>query len=192
MVRFGRHFERIRIAHPTIFSGIDPGAKIMKNPQNALRALFAGLMVFCLSFSLLISPNTVQAQSVPNPAPADETISAGAYVIPMDNRYQGSDGDNDCSDSVFNLKAYGLAVRLLHNNIPLKWVISATKTDKDDVDFSANVVRIQGRSSGCGSRESGNFNFAGGPLVIPVEYTTLAAPIIEAFNDEIDTSSNDS
>src|SRR5690606_27909723 len=132
MVRFGRHFERIRIAHPTIFSGIDPGAKIMKHPQDALRALFAGLMVFCLSFSLLISPNTANAQAVPNPAPANETIHAGAYVIPMDNNYQGRGLDNDCSNTAFNLKAYGLAVRLLHNNIPLKWIISATKSNKDN------------------------------------------------------------
>ena len=164
----------------------------MKHPQNALRALFAGLMIFCLSFSLLVSPNAVNAQSVPNPAPANETILSGSYVIPMDNTYQGSNGDSDCSDTVFNLKAYGLAVRLLHNNIPLKWVISATKNDKDDTDFSASVVRIQGRSNGCSSRESGQFNFSGGPLVIPVEYTALADDIIEDFNDEITTSSNDS
>lgn len=170
----------------------------MKHPQNALRALFAGLMVFCLSFSLLISPNAANAQSVPNPAPANETILTGSYVIPMDNNYQGRSLDNDCSDTAFNLKAYGLAVRLLHNNIPIKWVISATKTNKDNTDFSANVVRIQGRSDNHNSwnnpcsAEGGNYNFAGGPLVIPVEYTSLAAPIIEAFNDEIDNSSENS
>lgn len=170
----------------------------MKYPQNALRALFAGTMVFCLSFSLLIFPGSANAQAVPSPAPANVSIPSGSYVIPMDNDYQGRSLDNDCSDTDFNLKAYGLAVRLLHNNIPLKWVISATKTSKDGTDFTAAVQRIQGRSNSgslpssdrC-SAESGTFNFAGGPLVISTEFTSLAAPIIETFNDEIDTDSED-
>src|SRR5690606_25680957 len=166
----------------------------MKHPQNALRALFAGLMIFCLSFSLLISPAAVNAQTVPNPAPANEAIPSGSYVIPMDNSYQGRAISNNCSDTNFNLKAYGLAVRLLHNNIPLKWVISATKSSKDGTDFTARVERVQGRDDSGSSRcntESGTFNFAGGPLVIPVEYVGLAAPITETFNDEITTTSNE-
>lgn len=168
----------------------------MNYPQNALKALFAGTMVFCLSFSLLILPGSANAQAIPNPAPANVSIPGGSYVIPMDNNYQGQALDNDCSDSAFNLKAYGLAVRLLHHNIPLKWVISATKTSKDGTDFTAAVQRIQGRSNSgslpsnqrC-SEENGTFNFAGGPLVISTEYTALAAPFIEEFNDEIDNNS---
>ncbi len=35
---------------------------------------------------------------------------------------------------------------------------------------------------------SGSFGFAGGPLVISTEYTALAAPVIEAFNDEINVT----
>ncbi len=163
----------------------------MNYPQNAFKVLLAGSMVFCLSLSLLIFPGSANAQAVPNPAPANVSIPSGSYVIPMDNNYQGQALDSDCSDTAFNLKAYGLAVRLLHNNIPLKWVISASKATKNDTDFSASVTRIQGSSANC-SVNSGTFNFAGGPLVISTEYTALAGPIIEAFNDEINNSSSSS
>src|SRR5690606_24621765 len=130
------------------------------------------------------SPNTVNAQAVPNPAPADEAIPVGSYVIAMDNVYQGSAG-GACNGFSFNLRAYGLAVRLLHNNIPLKWVISPTKTDKDDTDFTATVTRVYGQNC----KNGGNYDFAGGPLVISQEYVAQAAPIIEAFNAEISSNS---
>ena len=68
-----------------------------------------------------------------------ELIPAGSYVIAMDDALQG--GSN------FNLKTYGLIVRLLHADIPLKWAIKSGKS-KDGTDFSVNASRIKPSSQG--------------------------------------------
>jgi hypothetical protein len=62
-------------------------------------------------------------------------IEAGALVIPMDNT-------NQAVGTPFNLKAYGLVNRLLQNEIPVQWAISATKA-KDGVDFSVAAERLR-------------------------------------------------
>ena len=77
-------------------------------------------LVFILSFGNIFS------QTI-------EIIPAGSYVIAMDNELQG--GSN------FNLKTYGLIVRLLHAEVPLKWAIKSGKS-KNGTDFSANASRI--------------------------------------------------
>lgn len=115
----------------------------------------------------------------------DETIPSGSLVIAMDNAKQGN--STGCNGPAFNLKAYGLAVRLLHNNIPVKWAI-ANKASKDANDFTVNATRISGQSCQTGPSD---FGFSGGPLVVVQEYAVLALPIITAFNNEIDGTSND-
>lgn len=163
--------------------------KIMKHPQQAIKALITSTIAFSLLLTILIFPTNSFGQAMPNPVPANEPIATGSYVIAMDNNYQGRgiEGSN-CMNDWFNLRAYGLAVRLLHNNIPVKWAISATKSDKDGVDFTAQVTRQYGRSTNCGDINGGNYSFRGGPLVIPVEYTGLADPVIAQFNSEIGDS----
>ena len=70
-----------------------------------------------------------RAQDLPGPTANLQTLPSGSYVIPMDNTYQLN------ASSLFNLKAYGLVVYLLNNNVKIKWVIKSGKI-KDDIDFS--------------------------------------------------------
>lgn len=82
----------------------------------------------------------------------------------------------------FNLRAYGLLVMLLNNNIKLKWVVNPGK-QKDDYDFSVNASRIK-PSAGVAS----DLNFAAGPFVISAADTAGVAALVQTFNG---TASND-
>jgi hypothetical protein len=115
---------------------------------------------------------------------SNETIPDDSLIIPMDNSKQGNEGS--CDGPAFNLKAYGLVVRLLHNNIPVKWAI-ANKTNKDGTDFSVNATRITGQNCNTGAS---NFAFSGGPFIISEEYADDAMVFINAFNAEISSSDN--
>lgn len=126
-----------------------------------------------------------------------EQIEANSIIIAMDNVRQGdTDGFGGCGGPAFNIRAYGLAVRLLHANIPLKWAIK-DKGAKDDADFVADVTQLVGNIGGginvggqdC-TTETANTPFAGGPLIIPVQYRAAALQVIEDFNDLSD-SNND-
>ena len=150
----------------------------MKSPKH-----FSFTGVFRLSLSCLVAMIFVSTAFSQIGTSQNESLSSGAYIIAMDNAKQG-----DC-DAVedFNLRTYGLAVRLLHNNIPLKWVI-ANKGSKEATDITVNATRIT--APGC---QNGGVNtqFSGGPLVITQEYAALALPIITAFNNEIAGDTND-
>ena len=63
------------------------------------------------------------------------TAPVGTYVIAMDNELQTADS------GYFNIKAYGLAITMLNNKIPLRWVIKAGKS-KDSADFSASATTV--------------------------------------------------
>ena len=56
-----------------------------------------------------------------------ETFPIGTLVVAMDNILQEDEGD-------FNEYSYGLIVRLLYEDIPVKWAISSNKL-KDGIDF---------------------------------------------------------
>ncbi|MCB0567537.1 MAG: choice-of-anchor A family protein, partial [Phaeodactylibacter sp.] len=98
-----------------------------------------------------------------------ETLPSGTLIIPMDNTLQGSGGD-------FNLRAYGLAVHLLHANVPLKWIIQPGKA-KDGIDFSATAQRVAPTASG-----SANRDFRAGPIAIFPGFETEALAVISSFN----------
>ncbi|WP_226742832.1 Ig-like domain-containing protein, partial [Polaribacter gangjinensis] len=102
----------------------------------------------------------------------NELIPTGSLVIPMDNTLQSSGG-------VFNLKAYGLAVRLLHAGIPLKWAIKSGKA-KDAIDFTANAKRVSPSALSSASR-----NFLSGPLIIDAANKTAAMTIITNFGNGV-------
>ncbi len=101
-----------------------------------------------------------------------ETFSSGTLIIPMDNDTQSVSGD-------FNLKAYGLVVTLLHNNIPLKWAINSNKA-KDGIDFSASSQRIAPTSNTTQSRD-----FKGGPIIIWPGYESQATTVINNFGNDV-------
>ncbi|MGK0235952.1 MAG: hypothetical protein ACI9EK_002495, partial [Psychroserpens sp.] len=100
-----------------------------------------------------------------------ETIPSGSYVIAMDDALQG--GGN------FNLKAYGLVVRLLHAGIPLKWAIKSNKA-KDGTDFSATASRIKPSSQSSQTR-----NFKSGPIIVYPGFESQALTIINSFGNNV-------
>lgn len=76
----------------------------------------------------------------------------------------------------FNIKAYGLLVTLLNNNVRLKWVIKPGKA-KDAADFSVNATRIRPSITAAAS-----YNFAGGPFVVFQQDTAGVSALVQAFN----------
>ncbi len=100
-----------------------------------------------------------------------ELIPAGSYVIAMDDALQG--GGN------FNLKTYGLLVRLLHADVPLKWAIKSGKS-KDGTDFSVNASRIKPSSQGSSSR-----NFKAGPIIVYPGFESQALAVINAYGNNV-------
>ena len=121
------------------------------------------LMLLPVTFSL-------KAQDLPGATANLQTLSAGSYVIAMDNTLQTN------TAGYFNLKAYGLVVYLLNNNVKLKWVIAAGKI-KDGIDFSGSAEQFQPALIAGGILR----NFKGGPFVIAATDTTGVSNLITAF-----------
>ena len=123
------------------------------------------------------------------------TIPAGASVIAVtvttitlsvaptgtQNNKNLNFGNIVYSGANFNLKAYGLLVHLLNNNVKLKWIIKPGKL-KDANDFSVNASRVKPTTSA-----GANLDFAGGPFVIFQQDTTGVAALVQAFNGAAST-----
>jgi hypothetical protein len=92
-------------------------------------------------YILLLLQACAFGQDLPNPPANIQTLPQDSYVIAMDNTWQATTGINP-SFHYFNLKAYGLIVYLLNNNIRVKRVIRSGKM-KDDVDFSVSCRQIK-------------------------------------------------
>lgn len=99
------------------------------------------------------------AQDLPNPSANLQTMPQDSYVIAMDNTWQATTGNG--SVHYFNLKAYGLVVYLLNNNVKVKRVIRAGKK-KDEADFSVNCRQIKPKPESTAQLR----NFKAGPFVI--------------------------
>lgn len=80
------------------------------------------------------------------------------------------------SGADFNLRAYGLLVTLMNNNIKLKWVIKPGKA-KDGIDFSVNASRVKPTAGA-----AVNMDFSAGPFVIFQQDTTGVGALVQAFN----------
>jgi len=155
---------------------------IMKCP-NSLRFSHGLIHAFLILAFFAVTGSTALSQSGSS---LMEPFDSGSLIIAMDNDKQGK--GSGCNNSeAFNLRAYGLAVRLLYANVPLKWVI-ANKTTKDATDMTVNATRITGSNCQNGGT---NTAFSGGPLVIPAEYASAATPVITTFNNEISGTDND-
>jgi hypothetical protein len=104
---------------------------------------------------------------------ASETLPAGTLIIAMDQVLQGN--------STTTLRqAYGLAVRLLHAGIPLKWIIDPNKTVRTAVDLSASARQ---RYPSTGSYDIRNFKT--GPLAIYPGFEAQAQAVINAYGNGI-------
>jgi len=138
--------------------------------------LLVGLMVgvFALPFTVAAQGGTSGTESIP----------AGSLIIAMDNERQGNAGD--CNGPAFNIRAYGLAVRLLHQNVQLKWVINTSKTgnatnDINDVNVSQlNTATYGGQT--CQHTGGATTDFRGGPLVVPPAFAATAKTVLASFN----------
>lgn len=146
----------------------------MNSPFNFIKSLRATAMLAMLiaAFTVTALPQAGTSQT--------EAIDINSLIIAMDNDKQGQ-GSGCTNSEPFNLRAYGLAVRLLHSNIPLKWAISDSKA-KNGSDFTANATRLTGANCQNGGTNTG---FSGGPLIIDAADRTAALAIINTFNGEI-------
>lgn len=99
------------------------------------------LTAFAFIHANLISQNTHTIGPVPANY-GNTNMPTGSYVIAMDNTNQQS-----AATSTFNMRAYGLVVHLLNNNVRVRWVIKAQKS-KDAVDFTVNASRIKPTAAG--------------------------------------------
>ena len=134
------------------------------------------LSLFCTAFFVSV---VAQNKSLPNPDSDVQTVTAGSYVIAMDNTLQTNTAGN------FNLKTYGLVVHLLNNGIKIKWAIKAGKI-KDGIDFTGLAEQIQPSYSIVAVR-----NFKAGPFVIYAADTTGVAGLINSFYTANSITGND-
>lgn len=133
-----------------------------------------------LLLAVCLYGTTLPAQDTPNPPANLQTLPAGSYIIPMDNTLQLN------TSSKFNLKAYGLVVHLLNNNIRVKWVIRSGKL-KDETDFTAlaepfRPVYIAGGNSTA---------FRSAPFVIFPADTTGVSSLVNSYYTSQGLTGND-
>ena len=77
-------------------------------------------------------------------------------------------------------KSYGLAVRLLHAGIPLKWIIDPSKTTRTATDLSASA-RLRYPTIGSYAIR----NFKTGALAIYPGFEAQAQTVINSFGNNI-------
>lgn len=121
--------------------------------------------------SLALGATTTRAQNkdLPGPTQNIKAIAIGSYIIPMDNTYQLN------GSSLFNMKAYGLVVHLLNNQVPIKWCIRTGKL-KDDTDLQTTSEQIKPTFIA-----SVATNFRGGPFIIEAVDTAGVAALVDAY-----------
>ena len=123
-----------------------------------------------LALGGLPRPAHAQNPDLP-PATATAVVApAGTLVLAMDKANQSAGG-------TFNLKAYGLAVHLLNNKVPLRWIIRSGKA-KDAADFTALAARVVPRSAAAAAVLS----FRAGPLLVLPRDTAGVRALAAAYN----------
>jgi uncharacterized repeat protein (TIGR01451 family) len=141
--------------------------------QNRLGQPWSGVLRgLCTLLLLALGASSAEAQDLPGTPVSRQLIPAGSLIIAMDN-------DKQNIGALFNLKAYGLAVRLLNNDVPMKWAIRAGKA-KDGVDFTARARRIAPSTLA-----ETSLNFSGGPLIVHKAYAVVARTHITAFGGNV-------
>jgi hypothetical protein len=121
---------------------------------------------------LMLSIATPARAELPPPTANMQLIPTGSLIIAMDN-------DKQNIGAVFNLKAYGLANKLLWENIRLRWAIRAGKA-KDGIDFTVEAQRILPTAIG-----PATLDFRGGPFIVHRDWAVDALPHITAFGNDV-------
>ncbi|WP_140465851.1 gliding motility-associated C-terminal domain-containing protein [Hymenobacter nivis] len=129
--------------------------------------------------ALLARPAGAQNPDLPPATARPTTAPAGTLVLALDNAGQRLNGQ-------FNLKAYGLAVHLLNNKVPLRWVIRSGK-GKDEPDFTALAARAVPRA---GAPAAAARAFRAGPLLVLPRDTAGVRALAAAFNAAQGTAVN--
>lgn len=150
-------------------------------------------VVFC---SLVV--DDVTAQIFPDvPPPSGQTrppnmlpFKAGSLIIDMgDRQIEGTSVHGKSVAGLFNLHAYGYAVHLLHNGVPLFWAIRSNKA-MDEADFTASTQRVHPASAPSGydaiwgpTTEQNNA-FKAGPLIIRPQFADQALQVLETLKSQ--------
>jgi hypothetical protein len=132
-----------------------------------------------LFFTFVLFLCGVFAQDLPAPGANLQTLPTGSYVIAMDNANQTNQAGN------FNLRAYGLIVHLLNNNVRVRWVITAGKM-KDANDITVNARRVKPVAG-----TNAAFDFKAGPFVIFPQDLTNVDALIDGFYSANTLTNND-
>jgi hypothetical protein len=123
----------------------------------------------CVDFDFVsITNSSSRNTDLPNPDPNIVTAPSGTLVIPMDSLNYNS--------GLFNIKTYGLIVKLLNAKKGIRWIINSGKVH-NGTDFSCNAKKIYPTSGSTAMR-----NFKGGPFLIYPQDTAGVKAIINAFN----------
>ncbi|HXR80814.1 MAG TPA: hypothetical protein VN763_07850, partial [Saprospiraceae bacterium] len=123
----------------------------------------------CASFDFVTVTNSSSHNTdLPNPDPNIVNAPAGTIVIPMDSL--------NYAPTYFNIKTYGLIVKLLNAKIGVRWIINSSKVH-NGIDFTGNAKKILPTSGSTALR-----NFKGGPFLIYPQDTAGVRAIINAFN----------
>jgi uncharacterized repeat protein (TIGR01451 family) len=147
------------------------GTQVRGGCPERLRARLRRLALILAAFAWMLGPVPLSAQVGPSTM---EVIPRGSLIIAMDNDKQNIGAE-------FNLSAYGLAIRLLHADIPVKWAINDFKA-KDGNDFTGRVKRIAPTAA---DTAGVTLNFAGGPFVVHVAYADSAKKVLTAFGRNV-------
>lgn len=97
-------------------------------------------------------------------------FTANSLIVPMDTGVNGQDNGM--------LRAYGLVYALLHNNIPVNWVIDPSKAPNGN-DLVINSGSLQNVRNG--ATITVPRSYSGGPFVIDASDAAAALPIIAAW-----------
>jgi hypothetical protein len=130
-------------------------------------------------WALLPAVALAQNPDLPPAIATPVSVPAGTLVLALDNAWQSSGGQ-------FNLKAYGLAVHLLNNKVPLRWAIRAGK-GKDEADFTAQAARVLPRTAALPPTARA---FRAGPLLVLPRDTAGVRALVAAFNVAQSTAVN--
>lgn len=162
----------------------------MKSPRGNIGVSIISSLLLGLLFAVVAGPTSVLAQN-------NIAIPQGSLIIAMDNYRQGNDAGpaagtgDDCAGPEFNIRAYGYAVRLLHQSVKLRWIINNAKTANTTNDITGiNVTQLPVATYGgqaCTQGAATNVSFAGGPLVIAPEDAAAAKSLLISYNS---TSAN--
>ncbi|WP_143751910.1 Calx-beta domain-containing protein, partial [Maribacter sp. 4U21] len=153
------NISRIFLIHFLFFCNLAHGSNLEKNFNEVT--------------SKKVNPNP----TTPFLAPRVELIPSGSLVIPMDNDLQKKG-----NSALFNLRSYGLLVRLLHANVPLKWAIKTGKP-KDGIDFTGRVQRIAPANVATTTR-----SFRSGPFIVYPGYENEARQVINSYNNSLNSN----